>query len=63
MSKCEESISAISNQEIWKTKNKTNLSSSSVNDKKNVDLQNGQYGNKEELDEENIDQELIDENI
>ena len=63
MSKGEESISAISNLEIWKIKNKNNLSNSSVNDKKNLDIQNGLQGNIKELDEENLDQDLIDENI
>ena len=65
VSKGEESLSAISNLEIWKNKNRNNLSNSSVNDKKNMDIENGIQGNNiKELDEEeNLDQELLDENL
>ena len=53
VSKGEESLSAISNLEIWKNKNRNNLSSSSANDKKNIDIENGIQGNNiKELDEE-----------
>jgi hypothetical protein len=53
-------LSGISNLEIWKNKNKNNLSNSSANDKK----ENGLQGNIKELnEEENLDDELIDENF
>ena len=60
ISRGEKSISAISNLEIWKTKTKNNLSSSSA---KNVEFENGKNLNQKEIDEENLDEELLDENL